>query len=64
MPEEDPKQNETAPKKQLMTSDFQWEPINQVRCGVLVSAVIKLITEPPRPVVEMSLKEWRYWGRR
>lgn len=46
-------------KKPVMTSDFDWKSIPQVRCGVLVSKVTDFLTANPRQVVDMDLREWK-----
>ena len=43
----------------LNTSDFEWEPVSQVRCGVSVDSVTHLFAENPFEVVNMDLSEWK-----
>jgi hypothetical protein len=42
----------------LTTANFQWQDVWQFRCGVSVSAAIKLIKARPKPVVEIKLADW------
>jgi hypothetical protein len=43
----------------LRTSEFKWDPVNQVRCGVSVDSVTRLFAENPFEVVSMDLSEWK-----
>jgi hypothetical protein len=47
-------------EKRLMTSDFDWRSVPQVRCGVLVSKVTEFLSQNPREVVEMELADWSF----
>jgi len=45
-------------KKPVMTSEFDWKSIPQVRCGVLVSKVTDYLAANPREVLDMDLGDW------
>ena len=42
----------------LTTSDFIWDAVAQVRCGVSVSKVIEYFAASPCVVVDMDLNDW------
>lgn len=48
-----------AKKPPPMTSDFVWQDVSQVRIGVSVSKAIKKVTDPPRPIYQISLADWK-----
>jgi hypothetical protein len=43
----------------LMTSNFRWEKVSQVRLHVAVQSVIDLITKSPRPVPAIGIADWK-----
>jgi hypothetical protein len=43
----------------MNTADFEWQPVNQSRCGVLVDSVLSLFAANPIDVVNMDLREWK-----
>jgi hypothetical protein len=49
----------TAPTNPpITTADFAWEKVTQNQRGVSVDSLIKLLTNSPRSVVEISLHDW------
>mgnify|MGYP000899660788 CR=1 FL=1 len=48
----------SSDQKPVMSSDFDWKAVPQVRCGVLVSKVTEYLVVHPREVMDMELKDW------
>src|SRR3569623_1910318 len=48
----------------LTTANFNWGNVTQAQLGVSVNALIQLITNPARPVVDLSLHDWTIIGGR